>query len=155
MDLSIRGGLLVVEYVAPVPMQNRLAGTLAFVFLLLAGCSTTPPAPGRAAAVPKDRITAPDMLQPAPGRNIPVTITRDGGFMGGAMGCQVQIDGREIARYSVAETLTIYLSPGEHKVRLWSEFFGEDKSTQTINAGTPQNFRIWVAGQEGFRIVRS
>ena len=95
------------------------------------------------------------MLQPAPGRNIAVTITRDGGFMGGAMGCQLQIDGRAIAKFSIAETITIYLSPGEHNIRLWSEFFGEYKSVQTITAGTPQNFRIWVAGQEGFRIVRS
>ena len=136
-------------------MPNRLAGFLAFVLLLLAGCSTAPPTPGRASAIPMNRISSPDMLQPASGRNIPVTITRDGGFMGGTMGCRVQIDGREIARFAVAETLTIYLAPGEHKIRLWNDLFGEYKSTETITAGTPQNFRIWVAGQDGFRIVRS
>lgn len=136
-------------------MSTRLAGFLAFVLLLLAGCATTPPPPGRADVVPKERISAPDLLQPAPGRNIPVVITRDGGFMGATMGCRVYIDGREIARFSVAETLTIYLSPGEYKIRLWNDFFGEYKSTATITAGTPQKFRIWVVGQDGFQIVRS
>lgn len=136
-------------------MPHRLAGFLAFAFLLLAGCSTTPPPPGKASAVPKERMSAPDVLQPGPGRNVPVTITRDVGFMGGTMGCQVQIDGRLIARFSIGETLTIYLAPGEHKIRLWSDFFGEYKSTETITAGTPQKFRIWVVGQDGFRISRT
>ncbi len=136
-------------------MPTRLAGFLPFVFLLLAGCTTSPLPPGKASAVPRDRISAPDMLQPGPGRNIAVAITRDGGFTGGAMGCELQVDGKKIAKFSVAETITIYLSPGEHKIRLWSEFFGEFKATETMTAGTPQNFRIWVAGQDGFRIVRS
>ena len=142
--------------IIPMHMQNLRAGIYALVVLLiLAGCSTTPPAPGRASPVPPKEIFAADLLQPGPGRSVAVTITRDGGFMGGQMGCKVQIDGKDIAKFSVAETITVYLAPGDHVFRLWSEFFGESKSTETISAGTPQRFRIWVAGQEGFRLSRS
>lgn len=81
--------------------------------LALGGCATRPVPDSEMRPAPRDRIVSAQYLDPAPGTGS-VLIKRDAGYMGSGCLAAISVDGQLIADLGTAETLTIYLRPGEH-----------------------------------------
>lgn len=114
--------------------------------LLLAGCNTSPTPRGQATPVHPNKIVAGGLLAPSGERTIPVVFTRDQGLSGGGGSVSLKIDGRPVAKFAVAETLTVYLAAGNH-------IFGAvalealnpvGESGEMIVKGEPNRFRISI-----------
>lgn len=95
--------------------MTRIASlTFAALFVLSAGCATSPvPSTERRPVVP-DRIFAPGLLTPSSGRMARFVIVRDRGSAGSLAGIDVFIDGQKIARLATSEFVTAYTTPGRH-----------------------------------------
>lgn len=105
----------------------------------LAGCATSPPV---ASSVTPGKAIA-NKFQ-AKGENTGTYIvTRDSGVLGIACLFGAYIDGVQIGELEHAQSLTVYLPPGEHiagvKARMCS---GDDEKSFTIQVGETKRFRV-------------
>jgi hypothetical protein len=82
--------------------------------ILGAGCASGPaPAASRHPA-PRNRVFASSFLEPSSDRSASFVMTRDTGYTGSAAGIDVFLDGQRIARLAASETVTVYVTPGQH-----------------------------------------
>jgi hypothetical protein len=80
----------------------------------VSACSTSPAPIASRRAVPADRIFAPTLVARSGERTASFTLTRAKGLLGVGVGIDVFVDGQRIARLAARETITIYVSPGQH-----------------------------------------
>ncbi len=114
----------------------------------LSGCGTAPVRPGDA-----------EQVQPLAhavegAETVPVTVTRDGGYIG--MGCQmeVQIEGAPVGRLWSRQTMTVHLPPGETIVAvrpispcgLMDAGRGLREAEVNLRVGRPIYFRTGFSG---------
>jgi len=109
--------------------------------ICLAGCATSPTESKNARQVPPENIYAKDLLKPAGKAIVPVTVTRDEGFVGVAFGDTLRVNGRDIAKFAAGERLTFYLPPGAVVFAVVKPMFNNETG-ETIVVGQPQKFRI-------------
>ena len=88
---------------------------LFLMLLSLAACATTPLTINQAAAVPKTRILAPQLLAQASNTGS-LVVKRDSGFMGSACTIRVFVDAVPVADLKSAEKVELFVALGEHSV---------------------------------------
>ncbi|WP_404486405.1 hypothetical protein ABWL43_01520 [Pseudomonas sp. HT11] len=130
-------------------MHRILLATVTFA--LLAGCSSTPVAPGSAKRVPSDRVYA--YQSDIPG-GATLAVSRDNGFWasGGCM-ATVLIDGKKVARIDTGEIVKFKVKPGRHIVGIAGDDEGNGlcamqigqpvkETAAEVSSGETQKFRI-------------
>ncbi len=90
-------------------MKPILAAAAALALLMLSGCSTTPISPTDASPVPPDRVLA----FKQPGSGVPLTVTRDSGFVASACAVDVYVNGAIAAHIRQGESVTFHIPAGE------------------------------------------
>ncbi len=93
----------------------RFATSWLSAILCLASCSAAGCVVHRSDASPAE-VTQWDLTKPGPNK-VAQTFTRDRGMLGGAIDYQLYIGELLVARLGTAETVTIYLAPGEYLLR--------------------------------------
>lgn len=81
--------------------------------LALAGCSTTPPPDNRVKEAPKDQYMA---SLPRTPESATLKFIRDEGFIGSAAFIYLMVDGEDVAKINVAESVELPVDPGTHQV---------------------------------------
>lgn len=77
-------------------------------------CSTSPAPIASRRAVPANRVFTQTLIARSGQRTASFTLTRDKGLLGVGAGIDVFVDGQRIARLAANETITIYVTPGQH-----------------------------------------
>lgn len=141
------------KYIAPLLLSTLL-------ITALAACATKPISHEGARNVPADRIYQIDLLVSEGNRTIPVTITRDTGFLGMAGKYIFKIDGKRVAAFATGETLKIYLESAHYSFGVIGErsIFGISPIQETdvaVAEGGMRHFRIQIDLEGGARISPS
>jgi hypothetical protein len=100
-----------------------LAGVVVSAAVVLSGCAETPAPPVPFRAVPADRIVKPGVTQPGAGL-VAVTVRRErsSNVIVRFRDAQVYVDGERVADLMNGEYLTLYLSPGVHRIGVSTQF---------------------------------
>lgn len=112
---------------------------------LLAGCSSTPVDPARAAQVPQSRTYA--LQERVPG-GATIVISRDNGFWASG-GClaTILIDGKKAARIDTGEVARFQVSPGRHIVGIGGDEDGSGLCAMQIGQPVKETAASVVAGE--------
>ena len=123
---------------------------LFLMLLSLAACATTPLTINQAAAVPKTRILAPQLLAQAPNTGS-LVVKRDSGFMGSACTIRVFVDAVPVADLKSAERVELFVALGEHSVVATSNGICGGGTSETAVVIMPERQRILriASGQSG------
>lgn len=116
-----------------------------------AGCATHPISIQQAAAVPSNRILAPQWLQPAQYTGS-LVIKRDAGFMGSACVVRVFIDAVPVADLAPSEKVELFVALGDHVVGATSpNAFCGGGASETAVLIVPERQKILriASGQSG------
>lgn len=132
--------------------QQRLGWWLcAMTGVAIAGCATTPTAPGDAGVASSEVVSGLSRPGPNAGR---VVIRRDSGLLGVACGHAIRLDGRLLGELDSGEQVVAYPAPGEHvvDVSMTGMLCAQNNASGvsfTIEAGKSKVFRT---GFSGFRL---
>ena len=123
---------------------------LFLMLLSLAACATTPLTINQAAAVPKTRILAPQLLAQASNTGS-LVVKRDSGFMGSACTIRVFVDAVPVADLKSAERVELFVALGEHSVVATSNGICGGGTSETAVVIMPERQRILriASGQSG------
>ena len=123
---------------------------LFLMLLSLAACATTPLTINQAAAVPKTRILAPQLLAQAPNTGS-LVVKRDSGFMGSACTIRVFVDAVPVADLKSAERVELFVALGEHSVVATSNGICGGGTSEAAVVIMPERQRILriASGQSG------
>ena len=89
-------------------------GAAISVLAAVNACSTSPAPIASRRTVPASRVFAQTLISRSGQRTASFTLTRDRGILGVGVGIDVFVDGQRIARLAANETITIYVTPGQH-----------------------------------------
>jgi type IV pilus biogenesis protein CpaD/CtpE len=123
---------------------------LFLMLLSLAACATTPLTINQAAAVPKTRILAPQLLAQASNTGS-LVVKRDSGFMGSACTIRVFVDAVPVADLKSAEKVELFVALGEHSVVATSNGICGGGTSEAAVVIMPERQRILriASGQSG------
>jgi hypothetical protein len=126
-------------------MATRCTALALLLLALQAGCATSPVPAGQALQVPLDRVTAPELLQPAAGTGL-LAVTRDSGFMGSGCNARLHVDARPVADLASSERIEVHLPAGDHVLSVsWPGAMcggGIVEAAVVIEPTKPKRYRI-------------
>lgn len=126
--------------------------------MLAVGCATAPVPSSDAEPVPKERIRAPDFLNPAEGRAL-LVVTRDTGLRASACTVGLYVDGTLVAELRKSEQARLFVEEGEHLIgassRTMTCFAKADQVTINVTRAKPVLLRISAGGGAGLVIEPS
>jgi len=126
------------------------------VLSLLTACSSSAVDPGARRPVEPERVHEAELLAPDGARTVPLTITRDSGFVGMGVEVHVYVNGKELASLKTKESLTIYLKPDTYILgAAYSDAVGKRPVERSfpILEGRPLQARVTV-DQDGNLDIR-
>lgn len=130
--------------------QVRLCAAI-LAALAFTAC-TTPIGPGEAA--PATSVIGGALGRPSTGSGV-LTIRRDSGFLGGACGHLVRLDGKLVGELQAGQEVTVYPAPGEHvlEVRFAGMFCDASRGGGTAVQVEPGKRQVYRTGMVGFDFV--
>lgn len=124
----------------------------------IAGCSTAPVAPGKALAVPAERVYSAAYLEASSERTATIVIARDKGFSGSGCSHDIFLNNEKILAIRQAETATLHVAPGAYFLKL--ETGGglcpniSTSQNLTLAAGERQDYRVLIPSDGSLRLTR-
>ncbi|MFV8783159.1 hypothetical protein ACNKU7_12100 [Microbulbifer sp. SA54] len=133
---------------------------IVFSAILISGCATQPPSADEIKVAPSERLYNKDLRTMSSDRTIPVTITRDAGFLGSLATVFLKIDGEYVVWLNTREEITIYLEPGGYVFELVNALCPDSQycvfpTDVTIKPGFKNNFRILFNNSNGLILARA
>lgn len=113
---------------------------LILAFLSLLGCSPSHPPRVTQQAVPAGRRFEPHLLKATVRRSCALTISREEGIKGS--GLNLFLDGEQIARIKAGETVTVYATPGRHRLSARPLFSPAISQPLVLEKEEPAKIRI-------------